>query len=167
MSDMINLHETNIVKDASGKKLIVTRDFSAPLAKTWRAWTESSLLDQWWAPKPYKVETKNLDFRPGGVWLYAMVAPTGEKHWCRVDIKEVEPQKRFSSVDMFCDENGNPTDIAPPMHWVAEFAATETGTRLTIEISFESEDDLNKIVGMGFKEGFTMALGNLDELFAQ
>ena len=163
---MMNLHETLISKDASGSKLIVTRDFNAPLAKTWRAFTDSSLTDQWWAPRPWKTETKSMDFRPGGVWLYAMVGPQGEKHWCRVDIKEIDPEKSFKVQDYFCDEQGNPNNDLPKMQWFAQFSPTDTGTHLTIEISFESEADLEKIVQMGFKEGFTMALGNLDELLA-
>lgn len=44
---MINTLETKITRDPSGKKLIVTREFNAPLEKVWRAWTESSLLDEW------------------------------------------------------------------------------------------------------------------------
>ena len=59
---MINTLETKITRDPSGKKLIVTREFNAPLEKVWRAWTESSLLDEWWAPRPYKTETKSMDF---------------------------------------------------------------------------------------------------------
>jgi hypothetical protein len=39
-----------------------------------------------------------------------------------------------------------------------------TGTRVDIEITCFSETDLDKIIEMGFREGFTAALINLDEL---
>lgn len=65
---MIATHKTEIVKDLANKSLVITRDFSAPVAKVWKAWTESKLLDQWWAPKPWKTETKSMDFRNGGYW---------------------------------------------------------------------------------------------------
>jgi uncharacterized protein YndB with AHSA1/START domain len=155
-------HETKFDRDASGKKLLITRDFSAAIDKVWRAWTESSLLDQWWAPKPYKTETKSLRFETGGLWLYAMAGPEGDTHWCRVDIQEVDKPKSFRSTAGFCDENGTPNETAPLMHWFAQFSSTEAGTRLTLEVGFDSEADLETIVQMGFKEGFTSALGNLD-----
>lgn len=163
---MINTHETKITKDASGKKLICTRDFDAAVAKVWRAFTERELLDQWWAPRPWKAETKTINFTSGGLWIYAMVGPDGSRQGCRVDIQTVEPQKSFIADAGFCDEAGNPMDIAPVMHWHAAFSSTATGTHFTLEISFSNEADLEKIVEMGFKEGFTMALGNLDELLA-
>jgi hypothetical protein len=38
---------------------------------------------------------------------------------------------------------------------------------LLCEIQYESLADLETILEMGFEEGFTMALGNLDELLPQ
>ncbi len=37
--------------------MLITREFSASQAEVWKAWTESHLLDQWWAPKPWKAVT--------------------------------------------------------------------------------------------------------------
>ena len=53
-------------KDVAGKKITVEREFEASVEDVWRAWTEKELLDQWWAPKPYKARTKTIDFREGG-----------------------------------------------------------------------------------------------------
>ena len=63
------------IKDVTNKKVTVIRHFDAPVDHVWRAWTEVDLLDQWWAPKPWKAETKTMDFRSGGSWLYAMIGP--------------------------------------------------------------------------------------------
>ena len=40
-------------------------------------------------------------------------------------------------------------------------------TLVDVEISFTREADMEKIIAMGFEAGFTMALGNLDELLAK
>lgn len=157
---------TLINKDLTNKKLHITREFDAPVEKVWRAWTESSILDTWWAPRPWKAETKSMDFSEGGFWLYCMAGPNGEKAWCRVDFKSITPQQTFSSVARFCDEDGNPDNSFPSMYWLNSFEATEKGSRAVIEISFDSEADLEKIIAMGFEAGFTMALGNLDEVLA-
>ncbi len=47
-------NETIISKDLANKKLHITRHFTAPIEKVWKAWTESELLDKWWAPRPWK-----------------------------------------------------------------------------------------------------------------
>ena len=156
--------KTTITEVPGGKKLIVTRAFNAPLRQVWDAWTKSNLLDQWWAPKPWKAETKSMDFREGGTWIYAMVGPDGEKHWARADYKSIEPMKGYTLTDAFCDEQGNINQDLPQMNWKCDFHETQAGTNVVIEITFNNEADLEKIIEMGFKEGFTSGLANLDEL---
>ena len=150
--------------DKKSKKIKVKREFASPVSKVWAAWTESHLLDQWWAPKPWQARTKTMDFKAGGYWLYAMVGPEGEKHWARADFKSIVPLKSFSAVDTFCDENGNIDHTFPKAFWTNEFNGYDHSTVVSIEITYEKLADLEKYIEMGFKEGFTAALENLDEL---
>jgi uncharacterized protein YndB with AHSA1/START domain len=69
----------------------VKREFAAPIDKVWAAWTRAELLDQWWAPKPWQARTKVLDFREGGMWLYAMIGPDGIEEYCRADYHVENP----------------------------------------------------------------------------
>jgi len=154
----------NFVVDKENNKVRVTREFAAPLSKVWAAWTQSELLDQWWAPKPWKAKTKTMDFKEGGHWLYAMVGPEGEEHWCRADFKSVLPMKSFKGVDAFCDPQGKINTDFPIVYWYCNFSEAKNKTIVNIEIDFDSLADLEKYIEMGFKEGFTKALGNLDEL---
>lgn len=153
-------------KDPQHKKLTVTRSFGAPLSTVWKAWTDSEILDQWWAPKPFKTETKSMDFRAGGLWLYCMVGPEGERHWCRVDYHSVTPESHISSTDGFCDEAGTPNTEFPLMHWEKNFSAEGDETKVYIELTFDKEEDMGTILQMGFEEGFTAGLENLDEYLA-
>ena len=157
-------NKTNISKDVASKKIRVTRQFEAPAEQVWNAWTNSELLDLWWAPKPWKAQTKKMDFREGGFWLYAMVGPDGAPSWCRVDYEAIVPLESFTGFDAFCDEDGNINKDFPTMHWHCEFKETANGTNVNVDITFSSEADMQKIVDMGFEEGFTAAHGNLDEL---
>jgi uncharacterized protein YndB with AHSA1/START domain len=108
-----------------------------------------------------------MNFTVGGFWLYCMAGPNGEKAWCRVDFTVITPGQSFDATASFCDEDGNIDKNFPPMHWHNVFSATAIGSKVEIVLSFDSEADLEKIVQMGFKEGFTMGLGNLDELLAE
>ena len=164
MYNMTVNSKMQINKDLDNKRMIITRSFDAPVSDVWRAWTESELLDQWWAPKPWKAETKSMDFRVGGYWLYAMVGPDNTKHWARADYTAINPKKSFHAIDSFCDENGNKTTDAPSMNWKNSFNEKGEGTEVTVEINFDSTKDLQTILDMGFEQGFTDGLNNLDEL---
>lgn len=150
--------------DKENKKIQVERAFAAPLSTIWSAWTESAILDQWWAPKPWKAQTKEMNFKPGGRWLYAMLGSNQEVHWSLVEFIAVEPKQSFSGWGSFCDEEGNPSPDFARTLWNYRFHETETGTVVTIEMEFEQLSDLEQIIAMGFKEGFTMGMENLDVL---
>ncbi len=162
---MTTATKLQFVKDETNKIITVIRHFDAPVSHIWRAWTERELLDQWWAPRPWKTETKTLDLRSGGHWLYAMVGPEKEVHWCRVDYKSVEAPRSFSGVDYFCDENSKPNPDLPKMYWKVDFESAGAATKVTIVITFDKLEDLETVANMGFQEGFTSAMENLDELF--
>lgn len=161
---MIHTKETLLSKDIANKRIIVTRSFVAPPDVVWRAWTEAELLDKWWAPRPYRAETRTMDFRNGGYWLYAMVSPVGERTWNKFTYSEIEFQKTFKHYTIFCDENGIENPEMPSGNWKCSFYPTDEGTTVEVELFFNSIEGLKMILEMGFKEGFSMAHGNLDEL---
>jgi uncharacterized protein YndB with AHSA1/START domain len=162
----MSIKQTVLTKDAANKKITVVREFDAPIDQVWEAWTVAELLDQWWAPRPWKAVTVSMDFRDGGSWLYYMQGPEGEKHYCRADYSHIVPGISYQVQDAFTDENGVPNGGAPSMHWHNVFSASGDGTKVTVEITFEKAEDLETIIQMGFQEGFTAANGNLDELLA-
>jgi uncharacterized protein YndB with AHSA1/START domain len=154
----------NFQVDKENKTIRVERSFDAPANLVWAAWTQAELLDQWWAPKPYQTKTKFMDFRDGGYWLYAMTGPNEECHWCRADYQDITPQQRFSVLDAFCDEQGTVNTDFPRSFWTNEFSGAGDTTTVHINIRLDSLADLERIIEMGFKEGFTAGLENLDAL---
>jgi len=163
---MTPFSETTFSKDSNSKKIRVSRTFDAPVAEVWRAWTDASVLDQWWAPLPYKAVTDRMEFREGGTWLYYMLGPDGSKTWCRADYEKIETEKSFTGLDAFCDEAGVISPSEPRMHWLVQFHAQGQQTRVDVEITFPTAGDMERIIEMGFQEGFTAAHGNLDRLLA-
>ncbi len=154
----------NFTVDKENKKIKVEREFAAPVANVWAAWTQPELLDQWWAPKPWKARTKSQEFKVGGQWMYAMVGPDGTEHWSIVIYKSIDPLKSFSGKDAFCDPNGVINEAFPSSLWACTFNSSANSTIVRIEIQHEKLSDLEMIIQMGFKEGFTAALENLDGL---
>lgn len=164
---MMATKETIYTTDLDNKKIKVVREFDAPVELVWRAWTESALLDQWWAPKPWQAHTKSMDFREGGRWLYFMEGPDGTRHYCRADYDKIVPNKSYTGLDAFCDENGQIDTEMPRMHWSCVFNKAGDATKVEVDITFDSVEHLEKTIEMGFKEGFAAAHQNLDELLAR
>ena len=111
---MIMNKQTLVSKDLANKKLVVVREFDAPLEQVWKAWTESDLLDKWWAPKPWKAESKTMDFSEGGSWLYCMVGPEGPGSWCRADFKTINKHKSLQLLTLFAMKTATLTRIFRP-----------------------------------------------------
>jgi len=155
---------TDFSVDKENNTVKVRKGFMTPLKHVWAAWTEKELLDQWWAPKPWKSETKAMDFRVGGRRLYAMVSPEGEKHWSFADYKSITPKTNFKFRDGFCDSGGNLNHNMPQSNWNVNFAESDGLTTVYVEIQHEELSDLETIIEMGFKEGFTAILEELAEI---
>ena len=147
--------------------LTIKRAFSAPISLVWRVWTEAELLDQWWAPKPWKSETSHMEFREGGYRFYAMVSPEGEKLWGRTNFETIRKPTEFTGTDIFCDEKGLPKDTMPAAKFSNQFFDQGDQTEVVIVTIYDSEESLQKMIEMGMNEGWELVFTTLDELFTE
>lgn len=157
----------NFIVAKDDRTITVERSFNAPLDPVWSAWTQADMLCKWWAPKPYQCVITALDLRAGGRWSYCMQGPAGDRHYCFFDYDEVKPKRFYSGKDGFCDEHGIVNTMMPSMRWENSFSETNGSTMVRVRISFSSTEDLENIIRMGFKEGFTTGLNQLAEQFDQ
>ena len=130
----------------------------------WRAWTTAELLDKWWGPQPWRAETNEMDFREGGEWLYAMVSPEGEKHWSKSTYVSIAKEKSFSFRSAFCDENGAVNGAFPQNLWENMFSTKDGRVQVDLHLTYDSLEDLEKELAMGFREGMTIDFEQLDGL---
>ncbi|HEY8399008.1 MAG TPA: SRPBCC domain-containing protein [Flavihumibacter sp.] len=142
------------------------REFDAPVSLVWRAYTEKELLDQWWAPRPWKTETVSLDFRVGGKWVYDMVGPAGERHQAVQIYKEIVFEDYFSGIDAFVDEKGEINESMPVASWKNTFLNTNNGTLVIVEAKYPNKEALEFVMNMGVDKGVTMAHDNLAALLS-
>ncbi|WP_427872558.1 SRPBCC family protein [Flavobacterium sp. MMS24-S5] len=157
----------NFTVDKETKTVNVKREFNASLPQVWSAWTEPQILDLWWAPAPWKSETKSMEFKEGGRRLYAMVGPEGEKHWAIADFTSISPKTNFKYLDAFSDSEGNLNKEFPRSDWDVTFSEKDGSTFVDVVIKHEKLSDLEMIIQMGFKEGFTITMEGLDAIFAE
>ena len=148
--------------DKTTKMVFVTREFDADLSLVWDAFTKAEILDQWVAPKPWVSKTKFMDFKVGGRRFYAMVSPEGQERWAIQKYSAITPKTNFKMFNAFADENENPE--LPGSDWDYTFTEQNGKTTVRITIYNESLERMEKMIEMGFKEGFTATLKSLEEL---
>lgn len=148
--------------DKSEKTVHITREFNAELSLVWDAFTKPELLDQWVAPKPWSSKTKYMNFEVGGKRFYAMVSPEGLERWSIQEYTSITPKTNFKMYNSFADVNENPE--LPGSEWEYNFSEQNGITKVTIRIYNESLERLERMIAMGFKEGFTMSIDNLEHL---
>lgn len=150
--------------DKSTHSVFVNREFAAELPLVWDAFTKQEILDQWWAPKPWTSKTKSMDFKVGGRRFYAMVSPEGQEHWSIQDFTSISPKTNFKFLDAFADKNENLNTEFPSSEWDLNFSEHNGTTTVKITVKHKTLADLEQIIQMGFKEGFTMTLNELEIL---
>jgi uncharacterized protein YndB with AHSA1/START domain len=146
--------------DKTTKTVLVEREFNADLALVWDAFTTKEILDQWWAPKPFESRTKHMDFRVGGRRFYAMVTPEGQENWQIQDYTSISPKTNFKYFSVFADKDENP--FLPGSNWDLSFSHLNGITKVSITIFNDSLERMERMVEMGFIEGFTATLNELE-----
>jgi uncharacterized protein YndB with AHSA1/START domain len=151
--------------DKTTKTVFVTREFAADISLVWDAFTKQEILDQWWAPKPWTSKTKYMDFKVGGRRFYAMVSPEGQERWAIQKYTSISPKNNFKFFNAFADKDENPE--LPGSDWDLNFSEQNGTTTVRVSIYNESLARMEKLLEMGFSEGFKMTLNNLEGLLTE
>ena len=150
--------------DKATKTVFITREFDADLSLVWDAFTKAEILDQWVAPKPWTSKTKYMNFEVGGKRFYAMVSPEGQARWAIQEYTAFTPKTNFKMYNAFADKDENPE--LPGSDWDYTFSEQNGKTKVSITIYNESLARMEKMIEMGFTEGFKMSMNNLENLLA-
>lgn len=154
----------DFIVDKEAKTVFITREFAADHSLVWDAFTKQEILDLWWAPKPWASKTKFMNFEVGGRRFYAMVSPEGQEHWSIQKYTSISPKTNFKIWNAFADKDENPE--LPGSEWDLNFSEQNGKTKVRVTIYNESLARMEKMIEMGFKEGFTMTMNNLEKLLA-
>jgi len=148
--------------DKAAKKVFIIREFDADLSLVWDAFTKAEILDQWVAPRPFVSKTKFMDFKVGGRRFYAMVSPEGHERWALQRYTSISPKTNFKMSNAFADKDENPE--LPGSDWDYTFTEENGKTKVNITIYNESRERMEKMIEMGFTEGFKASMNNLENL---
>src|ERR1700704_4610368 len=152
--------------DKATATIYMTREFAADLDLVWDAFTKAEILDQWMGPKPWRVQTKEMDFREGGRWLDAMVSPENVPAlWSLGEFVAIQHKSSFTTKNAFSEENGNPINTGFTFSLTKNsFKAGAEKTTVQMVKKMASLAELEHFIAGGYYEkGTAMGMNNLDE----
>lgn len=162
------------------EEFVISRTFDAPRDLVWKAWTSAEALAQWWGPKGADLRVIKLDFRPGGIFHYAMVCPPSQDMYGRLIYREVKAPERLAFVSSFSDAEGGITRAPFPQlqgKWPLEVLNIMTLTEQegTTTMSLRggpinaTEEERKIYAGMrdSMRQGFGGSFAKLDDYLAK
>jgi uncharacterized protein YndB with AHSA1/START domain len=156
-----------------GNVLEVTRIFPASAEQVWKAWTEPSLVMQWWGPDHFTCPRAEIDFREGGKSIVSMKSPPemGGMEWISIwEYRKIVPMQRIEFVQNFGDAAGNkvspaklgmPADFPEDMLTIVTFKDLGGGKT---EMTVAQHADFGQMSHFA-KMGLEQSLGKMERIF--
>jgi uncharacterized protein YndB with AHSA1/START domain len=99
---------TEAAKKTFGEgKVAITRVFDAPRALVWQAWTDPTMMAQWFGPRGFTSSVPQLDLRVGGALRIVMHGPDGNDYPMKGVFTEVKAPERLVFTNIALDNDGN------------------------------------------------------------
>ncbi len=157
---------TDVKTDPDNLTLSIEAHFAAPVERIWEVYADARQLERIWGPPTYPATFVDHSLTPGSRSTYFMTSPEGKKHAGFWDITGTCEPTGFTFDDGFADEDFNPAPDLPVGKNVFSFSEHDGGTRATYVSTFDSADDLQKVLDMGVVEGASAAINQIDEFVA-
>jgi uncharacterized protein YndB with AHSA1/START domain len=144
------------------RAMVGTREFDAPRALVFSAWTDPKHLTQWWGPHGFTTTTHSFDFRPGGIWRFVMHGPDGRDYQNRVTFEEIVPPERIVY------RHGGGDDVEPVQFRTTVMLEDLGGrTRVTWRFEFPSAAERNHVIKeYGADKGLEQCMARLADFIA-
>ena len=157
---------TNVVKDFDRLTLTLVADFDAPVERVWQLWADPRQLARWWGPPTFPATVEEHDLTPGGAVTYILTGPEGDQHrgWWR--IRSVDPPTSLEFTDGFANQDGTPNADLPTTTVQMQLTERDGGTRMEMRLTYESREDMEKLLSMGMVDGLQQSVGQMDGLLA-
>ena len=152
---------TALVTLPTDTQILITREFDAPKHLVYRAWTTPELVKRWWHAKRGEMTICEIELRVGGRWRYVMVADGGLEVGFHGEYREIVPNERIVTTEVFEGIPGVPGGEA-----LNTLTFTEADGRTTLEILVEhtNKEDRDGHIASGMEEGMQESMDLLEEV---
>jgi uncharacterized protein YndB with AHSA1/START domain len=157
------LSVSSVDPDYDNLTITLIADFDSPIEQVWELWSNPRKLERWWGPPPYRATVEKHDLTPGGEVMSVMTGPDGDTRgiW---RVTAVDPPTLLEFIDSFADTDWTPIADMPVSTVSVRLSERDGGTRMQMQWTFKSRDDMETMLKMGFLEGLQDAVGQMDAL---
>ena len=139
------------------REVVIARVVDADLETAFRAWTDPAQIVQWFGPDRFTIVSHDIDIRPGGVWLFDMIAPDGTRFPNRMAFQRIEAPNLIE-IDHGSDAEDDPNRF----RMLVTFDAQDNGkTVVTLRQMHPSAERRGVVIGFGAVEYGAQTLGKL------
>jgi uncharacterized protein YndB with AHSA1/START domain len=138
-------------------QILITREFDAPPALVYKAWTTPELVMRWWSADMISAD---IDLRIGGRWRYVMRGGDGEIAF-HGEFRELVPGERIVTTEVF---EGVPEPDELVLNEIAFAPTGSGGTSLELLVLCHAQEIRDAIMGSGMEAGMQSQYDALDEL---
>ena len=139
----------------------IVRVFDAPRALVWRAWTDPTMLGQWFGPRGFTSSVPELDLRVGGALRIVMHGPDGNDYPMKGTFTEVRAPERLVFSNIPVDKDGNHLMEGETM---VTFTERDGKTELVVKSHMVGLVPIAPQMLAGMKAGWTQSIDKLEEL---
>ncbi|MGW6461799.1 SRPBCC family protein [Streptomyces sp. NPDC055078] len=157
-NDRHHQNETLIVADPGLPTIRIVREFDAPPARVFRAYTDPDLVVQWLGPRRLTMRIDRYDAHSGGSYRYVSIDDDGTEYCFHGVFHEVRPDERI--VQTFTYE-AFPDGVSLE---TAVFEGFDGRTRVTCTSLMESLESRDGMLKSGMDVGVREGYERLDEL---
>ena len=154
------MNRTSVVAEPGVQQVVITREFDAPRALVFRAYTEPDLLTRWWGPRRLVNAVLELDVRDGGRWHIVQRETDGTAYGFRGVFHGTPTQDGIVQTFEF---EGAPGHVSLE---TATFEERDGRTFMRNVAVYQSVADRDAMVEAGMEQGIVEGYERLDELLA-
>ena len=160
-----NRHGSAVVTTPNDTDILIVRDFDAPTALLWRAWTEPELVKRWWGFETSVWQVCEIDLRVGGTWRWVakerdmVVGFHGE-------YREIDAPRRLVATEVYEGES-YPNQFDAP--WsvgvnTITFEEHDGVTTLRTVARYESKEVRDTVIESGMEGGLQVSYNRMEDL---
>jgi uncharacterized protein YndB with AHSA1/START domain len=157
---------SSVDTDYDGLSVTLIAEFGYPIDQVWELWSDPRKLERWWGPPGYPATVETHELTPGGEVTYFLTGPEGEQHRGMWRVTSVDPPTSLRFTDAFADSDGAPVEDAPVSEISVLLLEQEGGTRMEVRMTFETREDMERIVDMGTVEALKQGVIQMEDLLA-
>jgi uncharacterized protein YndB with AHSA1/START domain len=162
-----NRHGSAVVTLPSDREIFITRQFDAPAALIFKAWTTPELVKRWWGFETSEWLVCEIDLRVGGRWRY-VTRETQDGNTFEVgfhgEYREIEAPRRIVSTEVF-EGFPDPDGDAAALDTVV-FEERDGVTTMTITVLHARQEHRDAHIASGMEGGMQVSMDRLEDVVA-